>query len=207
MQPSHLKEIKDQLSVEDPQVTPTFVKSLRQSWWSSTFWKGWYLLLSYIDPLSHTDVLSINKWVFPLPLEWTKAQICPEAEHPPLRWTPWRKWKWSGFASSFPDHLPSHKTCVQNKTHEYPTLLHLCTLHQVLCNTTYLLNSLHHLMFRMSRMALSQDRSFCRLRWKLHSISRRALLNSGPWEPLKMGRGLWWPSSQRANWCWQSQTW
>lgn len=181
MQPSHLKEIKDQVSVEDPQVTPTFVKSPRQSWWCSTFWKGWYLLISYIDPMRHTDVLSINKWVFPLPLEWTKGQICAEAEHPPLHWIPWRKWKWSGFASSFPDHLPPHKICVQNKTHEYPTLLHLWTLRQLLCNTTYLLNSLHHLMFKMSRMALSQERSFCRLRWKLHSISRRALLNSGPW--------------------------
>lgn len=62
-------------------------------------------------------------------------------------------------------------------------------------------------MSRISRMALSQERSFCRLWWKLHSISSSAALNSGPRQPLKMGMALCWPSSQRANWCWQSQTW
>lgn len=151
--------------------------------------------------------------MFLSPLERTKAQICPAAEHPPLRCTPWKKLKWWGLASLFPAHLPPHKTCAQkhNITYRFqtsaPGLHKNCILLQLLGKQAYLLNALHHVMSRISRMALSQERSFCRLWWKLHSISSSAALNSGPRQPLKMGIALCWPSSQRANWCWQSQTW
>lgn len=70
-----------------------------------------------------------------------------------------------------------------------------------------LLNSLHHVVFSTSRMPSPTERRFCRPRWKLLSISRSEWVNSGPWQPLKHGRALCWPSSQRANWCWESHTW
>lgn len=70
-----------------------------------------------------------------------------------------------------------------------------------------MLNPLHHVMFLTSRMLLSAERRFCRPQWKFASISRRDRVNSGPWQPVKHGRALCWPSSQRANCCWQSHTW
>lgn len=64
---------------------------------------------------------------------------------------------------------------------------------------TYVLNSLCHEVFSISRIPVSQECSFCRPRWKMPSISRRRRVNSGPWMPPKIGRSLCRPSSQRAN--------
>lgn len=191
-------------------ITSTSVKWFIQSWWCFTFWKGCYLLLSCSAEIK---LRIFMRHMFLSPLGRTKAQICPEGEHPPLRCTPWKKLKWWGFASSFPAHLPPHKTCTQKHNITYGFQTWAAGLHtngrilQLLGTKAYLLKALHHEMSRISRVALSQERSFCRLWWKLHSISSSAALNSGPRQPLKMGIALCWPSSQRANWCWQSQTW
>lgn len=79
--------------------------------------------------------------------------------------------------------------------------IHLIILKQTKLN---LLNSLHHVVSLTSSMPLSTERSFSRLRWKSLSFFRRVPVNPGPLQPPKHGRALCWPSSQRANWCWQS---
>lgn len=82
--------------------------------------------------------------------------------------------------------------------------IHLIILKQTKLD---LLNSLHHVVSLTSSMPLSTERSFSRLRWKSLSFFRRVPVNPGPLQPPKHGRALCWPSSQRANWCWQSHIW